>query len=58
MISIRFIGIFWVLAGLVLLLLAFRGDERDTPFLVMGIVAVAVGAALVRRSSRRTGGRR
>jgi uncharacterized membrane protein HdeD (DUF308 family) len=52
-ISIRFIGIVWVLAGLVLLLLAFRGEERDTPFMVIGVVSVALGAALVRRSGRK-----
>jgi uncharacterized membrane protein len=57
MISSRVIGILWALAGLVLLLITFGREPRSTPLLVAGVVFVALGAALIRRSSR-GGGRR
>lgn len=48
----RIIGILWVLAGVVLLGVAFREEPRDIAPLVLGVVAVALGAALVRRARR------
>ena len=48
----RIIGILWVLAGLVLLSFAYRDEPRDVALLVLGVTAVALGAALVRRSRR------
>lgn len=53
MIATRFIGIFWVLAGLAVLLITFGREPRSTPLLVIGVVSVALGAALIRRSTRR-----
>ena len=46
----RIIGILWVIAGVILLGAAFREEPRDLAPLVLGVVAVAVGAALVRRA--------
>jgi uncharacterized membrane protein HdeD (DUF308 family) len=46
----RIIGILWVIAGVILLGAAFREEPRDIAPLVLGVVAVAVGAALVRRA--------
>ena len=46
----RIIGLLWVVAGLILLGAAFRVEPRDIAPLVLGVVAVAVGAALVRRA--------
>ena len=43
----RFIGILWVLSGLVLLGFAYREEPRDVMLLVLGVAAVALGAALV-----------
>ena len=46
----RIIGLLWVVAGLILLGIAFRKQPRDIAPLVLGVVAVALGAALVRRA--------
>lgn len=48
----RLVGVLWVLAGLVLLLAAFRTEPASTPYLVIGVGFVALGAALIRRSKR------
>ena len=52
MISSRVIGILWVLAGLVVFLLTFGREPRSTPLLVVGVIFVALGAAMIRRSGR------
>jgi hypothetical protein len=46
----RLIGLLWVLAGLILLGFAYREEPRDIVPLVLGVIAVAGGAALVRRA--------
>ena len=55
MISSRVIGILWVLAGLVVFLLTFGREPRSTPLLVVGVIFVALGAAMIRRSGRGSG---
>lgn len=50
--SSRLIGILWVVAGAVLIVLAFRKEERETSLLVLGVTFVALGGAIVRRSRR------
>lgn len=50
--SSRLVGILWLLAGLVLLWLAYGREPRSTAHLVLGVIFVALGAAIVRRSGR------
>lgn len=51
----RLIGILWVLGGLALLIFGFRREPQETVPVLLGAFFVAVGAALIRRSTRRRG---
>lgn len=50
--SLRNLGILWVVAGFVSLFLAYAREPRNTPLLVVGMLLVAIGAAMIRRSIR------
>lgn len=51
-VSLRNLGILWVVAGFVSLFLAYAREPRNTPLLVVGMLLVAIGAAMIRRSIR------
>lgn len=51
--SLKTIGILWVIAGFISLFLAYGREPHNTPLLVVGMIMVAVGAAMIRRSVRR-----
>lgn len=53
--SLRTIGILWVIAGFITLFLANAREPGSTALLILGMILVAVGAAMIRRSVRRNG---
>lgn len=57
LLSLRALGILWVVAGFVSLSLAYIRQPTERPLLALGVVIVAVGAAMIRRSGRQRGGR-
>jgi len=50
--SLRTIGILWVVAGFASLFLAYGREPHNNALLVVGMIIVAVGAAMIRRSVR------
>ena len=55
LLSLRALGILWVVAGFISLSLAYIRQPTERPMLVLGVIIVAFGAAMIRRSSRRRG---
>lgn len=51
-VSLRNLGILWVVAGFVSLFLAYSREPRNTPLLIVGMLLVAIGAAMIRRALR------
>ncbi len=52
LLSLRALGILWVVAGFISLSLAYIRQPMERPLLVLGVIIVAIGAAMIRRSSR------
>lgn len=44
------VGTLWVISGFVFLVITFGSSPRNTVHLVLGVLFVAVGAAILRRS--------